>query len=431
MDNDIAPAQQRAFPRLLRAVEPPLALYLRSGRNDHIVLAQSLTEGLTGLRGIIFDPGRPKPQQELRDEADRRGVETVLDPRMIELASEMVERRKELAGLDWAFAGRKGADELKTNVGKEAARKIAAFVVNNGFSAVVAPTHYLNRAEDPWVSADCFLTSALRDSLDTMGATEIPVYYPLALPSAIFRNSAQRKEILRALRDVPIDSIWLRIHPFGTTASGPIALTGYIEGCQEFHQLKIPLVAERTGTVGIALLSFGAVGGIESGITTGESFNAIGLTRPPNKGKAFLPPPRVYVKELGAFLSVEQARAFFSLRGMKAFFGCRESCCTRGVQDTLDDPRRHFIVTRAREVARISSVPVTRRRQIYLEEIVRPATDLALQASRVFPALDKQRRRVESWRGTLGAVERENPLQSWSEPPNGRRVVARHRASAE
>ena len=273
--------EQAAFPRLLRPVEASLALYLRPGRNDHVVLTQALTEGLRGLSGIVFNPARLKIQRDLRGEARRRSVETVLDTLMMELASPTGGSRGELASLGWASAGQKQSDELRVPAGKEAAQAIAEIVIANSFSAALAPTHYLTSAQDAWILVNSFLTETLRDYLDAMGGTEIPVYYPMALPSSAFRDSSQRKQIIRVLKDLPIDSAWLRLHPFGTTASGPIALRGYIEACQELHQLRIPLVAEKTGTVGIALLAFGAVGGIESGITTGERFDAGTLMRTP------------------------------------------------------------------------------------------------------------------------------------------------------
>ena len=414
MDDNSA-FEKESFPRLLRAVETPLALYFRPGRNDHGLLAQALTEGLTGLRGIVFNPARLGIQHELLGEATRRHIEMILDTRMMELASPTASR-EDLSSIKWASAGRKTAGELEAGAGKEAAQAIADCVVANSFTAVLAPTHYLaGGARDSWISADSSMAKALRDSLDSLGGRDIPIYYPLALPSAAFRDSSQRKDILSVLKNLPIDSIWLRIHPFGTAASGPIALRGYIAACQELHTLEIPLVAERSGAIGIALLAFGAVGGIESGITTGENFDAGRLIKVPKKKvKPFLAPPRVYLKELAAFLPVKEARKFFDLRLMKSYFGCHERCCPRGLADMLTDPRRHFVVTRAQEVARVSSVPSTMRRQIYMEEVLRPATDLAFQASRAFPALDKQRRRLESWRGTLGAVGRENPLKSWS-----------------
>ena len=419
-----------SFPRLLRSVDSPLALYLRPGRNDHKVLEQTLTEGQSGIRGIIIDPGRIKLQEDLQGEAKRRGVETVLDPRMLELASPTGDLRSELKTLQWAVAGKMQPDELRGLAGKEVAQSIARFVVENSLSAVLAPTRYLSTADGPRLRVDAEITCYLREGLDEMGANWAPIYYPLALPSTAFREASIRKEIVRVLSDLPIDSLWLRVHPFGTNSSGPIALRNYIEACQDLHKMGIPLVAERTGTVGIALLAFGAVGGIESGITTGESFDYGRLKRPPKKGRLFLAPPRVYLKDLGAFLTVKAARAFFDRRGTKSFFGCRDACCPRGIQDMLGNPRKHFIVTRSQEVRRVSSVPASLRRQIYMEEFLRPATDNALQATRIYPELDNQRRRLESWRGTLGAVVRESPLESWSQAPDGRRGRRASKASA-
>ena len=86
--------------------------------------------------------------------------------------------------------------------------------------------------------------------------------------------------MLEALKTIEIDAVWLRIHPFGTTAAGPIALRGYIEACRDLHRVGVPLVAERSGTIGVALMAFGAVGGIESGITLGERFDARTLAAP-------------------------------------------------------------------------------------------------------------------------------------------------------
>ncbi len=422
--------ENQGFPRLLRPVETPLALYLRPGRNDHVVLAQALTEGADGIRGIVFDPGRLKAQKELRDEASRRRAERILDTRMMELAIVTAKPRPDLMSLGWAAAAKLSPDELRASGGEDAASSIARFVAENGFSAVLAPTHYMGDPELSWLQADVSMTRALRNHLDQLGQSHVPIYYPLALASAAFRERSVRSRTVSALRDLAIDSVWLRIHPFGTATSGPIVLRSYIEACQELHRLGVPLVAERCGTVGVALLAFGAVGGVESGITTGESFDFGRLARPPKKGRLFLAPPRVYLKELGVFLSAKAARAFFDLRGTKAFFACRERCCPRGVQDMLADSRRHFIHTRAQEVSRISSVPIGLRRQIYMEDFLRPATDRALQATRVYPELEAQRRRLESSRGTLGAVARDNPLKSWSGAPDGKRVRNGSKASA-
>jgi hypothetical protein len=129
----------------------------------------------------------------------------------MELATPAARQRKELLTLGWAFAAEKQPHELMGVAGKATAQKIADFVVAGGFSALLAPTHYLRSSDDEWIAVDCWITQVLRDCLDVMGASQVPIYYPLALSAVAFRNPVHRKEIVRLLKDVPIDSVWLRV----------------------------------------------------------------------------------------------------------------------------------------------------------------------------------------------------------------------------
>jgi hypothetical protein len=219
------------------------------------------------------------------------------------------------------------------------------------------------------------------------------------------------------------------VHSFGTTHSGPLALHRYIDTCRQLHKLHLPLVGERTGTVGLALLAFGAVGGIESGITIGEHFDVRPYLQP-RKGKGFLRPPRVYLPDIGAFLEKNVAATFFDHRGMRGAFACQSGCCRRGVSDMLENPRRHFVTRRSREVAELSRAPVNLRPGIYMDAFLRPATDLAVRTTRAEPSLERHRQRLDSWRGTLGAQQQEDRLvrTTHSLVPDGRRIIRRRGA---
>jgi len=231
------------------------------------------------------------------------------------------------------------------------------------------------------------------------------IYYPLVVRAAALRDTAFRDRLMPALTGLPVDALWLRIHPFGTTASGPLALRRYLELCRALHSLGVPLVAERSGTVGVALLAFGAVGGIESGVTLAEAVNLDGYLKTPKPGATpFAQPPRVYLHEIGAFLDPKKAGGFFAHRGMKL------------------EPRRHFATQRAREVAALSAVPEALRAGHYLENFLRPATDRAVRAAEVEPSLATARKRLESWRGTLGADLADHSSFTMSAPAAGKRL---------
>lgn len=422
-------------PRLLRPVGPPLGLYLRPGRNDHTSLSALMAEGGMDLSGVIVDPCLDERHEELRLEAHQHGLETVLDPRTVDLSTPGGVDRGGVTQLPWA-----GEVLPQTPASVHGAAgdllidQIVEYATTREVSAVLAPTHYLaSGGADPWWSVDQRLTRRLRAQLDGADQQRTCIYYPLAISASVFRNPAERQALIAALSTLPIDAVWLRIHPFGTTSSGPLALRRYIEACRDFHSLGVPLVAEHTGTVGVALLAFGAVGGIESGVTYGERYNVGGLLRPPKSGNPFSPAPRVYIEKLGAFLSREQAAGLYDNRQMKALLGCKAAgCCPRGPMDTTADPRRHFILRRTSEVAYYGRPPEQVRAGLYLEEFLRPATDLALRAARVAPALEPTRKRLEGWRHALGSLHQQNPSgATTAAPPQGLRLEPRRPAVGE
>ncbi len=406
----------------LRAVDPPLGNYLRPGRNDHLVLLQLAGENRLDVSGLVVDATLLGRQDELIQESQKRGLETVLDPRSSDLA---LARGLELSGvadLPWAPARPHRIEDLDGAGGLLLAEALAEFIVKESLSAVLALTHVLKDANDPWLDVDAQLVNHLRRALDSRGRPDTPIYYPLTIRSSVFNDPEQRGRIINVLQSLQVDSVWLRIHPFGTTTSGPIALRRYIEASQEFHQLGVPLVGDHTGTVGVALLAVGAVGGIESGITYGERFSLDRYTRQPS-GKGFLPAPRVYLHQLGALLTRKQARSFFDHRGMRSAHGCQDpGCCRRGIDDMLENPRRHFVLRRANEVARLSRTPHELRASIYMDEFLRPASDAVVRAQKAEPALAGVQKRLDSWRGTLGALISDSRLGSRSQVPQGRRV---------
>jgi hypothetical protein len=110
---------------------------------------------------------------------------------------------------------------------------------------------------------------------------------------------------------------------------------------------------------------------------------------------------------------------------MKALLACKdEECCRRGVDDMLADPRRHFVIQRAAEVSRLSRAPSTLRPQLYMDDFLRGATDLALQAAKVDPSLASSQRRLESWRIALGGLLRDGiSVPADVAVPSGRRII--------
>lgn len=418
-------------PRLLRAVNPPLGSYFRVGR-DYKPVQALLAEDRAAFSGLVLDAGDHGRQRELRDAAAGR-VETVLDTKAFELSTPRGATNPRLVGLPWAGDRLPHTPQLLRGArGKQIAELIADEVAERPYSAVLAPTHFLKRVHEGWLDVDVQLVKELRVALDQRQLHDVTIYFSLTLHSSVFADVAARAQIVDRLAHAPIDALWLRIHPFAAADAGPTALRRYIEGARDFQRLGLPIVGEHTGTAGVALLAFGAVGGIESGITFGERFDVNALFRPPNPNDTpFAPPPRVYLAVLGAFVSRDQAKTLQAKPGMRTVLGCRDtSCCPRGPADTDRDPRRHFLLQRQREVSEISRRPEPVRPSLYLEEFLRPATDFALRATKVDPKLERTRKRLEGWRLTLGAMNQYGPPTTVALAPEGKRSHPHVRRSA-
>lgn len=413
--------------RTLRPVSDPLGSYLRVGRQDHSFLTQMLVEGRP-ISGLVADPAQADNHKDLWAEAHQQGVETVLDPRSLELSTPGGILRGGAKDLPWAAtAGLHTPDSLYGQGGEDLCDHLVDAVVHAGHTAVLAPTHFLASASDPWLHVDADLTHALRNSLNNVGLQAVPIYYPLITKTENFYDPTWRAALIASLHGLPIDAIWLRIHPFGTANSGPLALKRYLAACRDLHQLGRPLVGEHTGAVGVGLMAFGALGGVESGITVIDHTNLSDWLRVPTKRGGGGGQARIYLHQLGAFLDRSKAEALLTRPGMKAAHACLDtSCCARGWKDTQLRYREHFVTQREREVRALSNVPEPLRAGQYLENFLRPASDKAVRAADIEPALMPVRKRLESWRGTFGSDLTSNPVHSFSLPAAGKR----HRKSA-
>lgn len=413
--------------RPLRPVSDPIGSYLRVGSKDHTFLAQMLVDGRSIGSGLVADPAQLKQHKDLWTEARQQGVETVLDPRSLELSTPGGILRGGARDLTWAPRDLHTPDSLYGRAGEDLSDQLVDMVSTAGHTAVLSPTHLLASPRDPWLDVDADLTHALRSSLNGAGLQHVPIYYPLITKTENFFDSDWRTIVVGYLRQLPIDAVWLRIHPFGTAKSGPLTLKRYLAACRDLHQLGRPLVGEHTGAVGVGLVAFGALGGVESGVTVNDHTDLSDWLRVPTKRGGGGGEARIYLHQLGTFLAWSKAEALLNRSGMKAAHGCLDtSCCPRGWKDMQLRYREHFVTQRAREVGALSQVPETLRAGHYLENFLRPASDRAVRAAEVEPGLLSTRKRLDSWRGTFGNDMTTNPVHSFSPPAAGKR----HRKSA-
>jgi len=412
---------ERASPLRLLPTNPGLAFYVRARRDDHTTILTALTEGRLPT-GVVVDPALDDRQRDLIAESHRLRVETVLDPMAMELATPGGRLRRAAMGLPWSGVAAQAPATLSGDDGTFLVEALADWAAGRRLRAVLAPSHYIEGPKDPIFAIDRHLAARLREALDRRGMSSCAIYYPLAMPLASLRDPGQAMIVANRLGSLDIDGIWLRFHPFGSTASGPVSIRRYLAACAALETLNLPLVGERTGAIGLALMAFGSVSGIECGIGLGERFDMTSLLKPRIQQDAFGPHAMVYVELLRLLMRRDVATKFYANGLMRSRFGCKDSsCCPKGPTSTLRDPRRHDFIRRLVEVSSLAEVPQGLRADHYLENYLRPATDAALLASRAEPSLEAARRRLDETRVTLGAIRRQGRPTNFVPPPAGRR----------
>lgn len=384
--------------RHLRRVSPPLAGYFRVGHRDAALVTKLLEQGLPTGSGVIIDPAARSRTTDLRSAAVENGVEVVLDPKSVELSTIGGLASSTVARLPWAHASPHSPRSVSGVSSDAFGKAVAASAVDQQVTGVFAPTHFLD-ADENWLTVDADLTRSLRVHLDAQGAGSTVIYYPLIASLRLLRDDAALNRITTQLAELiasrQVDGLFLRVQGFGTTKAGPRNLRSYLAVARQLHSLGVPLVGERTGTVGIALAAFGAIGGVESSITYGEVYDARRLNKPPD-GKGFVPAPRVYIADALAMVSKQEASAILSRRGFTRL-ACQQPCCRHDRQAMIDDPRRHFVVTRSSELASLSATPDVDCAEHYLTTTLMPARDNAAQLARHLPGLSTHRNRLDDW----------------------------------
>lgn len=398
------------YPRAVKPVPQPLGLFVRTGRNDHSLLLNMLASGDAAYFGAVLDPTRIERHGELRDVLIEKRLDAILDPMTQQLALPGSFSEK-LGDLPWAKTDCPQRLNAFDNQGSERiAGELSEFVAEHKFTQVLAPTHLLGSASDPWLAADARTTLALRKRLDSDGLNQVPIIYSLAITAKMLRDGSHRQSLIKHLQALPISEVWLKIDRFGSQAS-PTGTLAYIEAAKDFASLGIPVVADHVGgVIGLALLAFGSAGGIAHGITLGERFDSTSW-RKPSTGTPFAPARRIYIPTLDLLLKPADARMVIeaSTRS-KALFGCSDGhCCPRGIKDQLENPGRHFIVQRMKEMGGLSQIPEQLRPQRFLDGHLRPATDKALAAATInwndnamAKRMQENRKRLDALRVALG-----------------------------
>ncbi len=367
----------------------PVAHFLRIGSSGHRRLDQYLAAGQLPFQRLVANAGTFQRQKDFINTLRQAGRELILDTNIAELS---VVGRWQGAAQGAPWANQNGVlTEAQLRPGRndsDVVGKIARFVIENGIKRVMAPAHFLPEATDAWFQSDLRACEALKVALNREGGSDVAIDYPLIISNAALNDVAQRRVFVAALKAMPIDSVWLRISGFGGEVTAA-ALRKYIGAARDFHQLGKPVVADCVGGLsGLAILAFGATGGIAHGLAEKERFDTSGWHKPP-------PPPdpdkkrggnaySVLLSGIDRLLKPDQAKLLINAPGARRLLSCsNRNCCPNGFEDTMRDPKGHYLRQRALQCEALSSVQEQRRTQDYLDNTLSAAARSARQIAKL------------------------------------------------
>lgn len=387
----------------IRLVPSRLGSYFRVSRRDCTAAAQLVGGGIGLGSGVFLDATNLDRAAELLSAAERANLEVVLDPMAVELSSPGGWQRARIRELPWARGQLQTPDLFSDRMVRTICKTIADRTVEANVTGVLAPTHYLETMPSDWLGVDERLAVELRHALDDAGGRHVAVYYPLVLNLTQTGPGAAkmylRDFLSRIANEGAIDGLTLRVHRFGVRFSSPTKIHQYIDLARALHSVGLPIIGERTGTLGVALMAFGAIGAVESGLTVSETCDLSGVLSRRTRKQEGASGRRVYLHELGAFLSVERAEAFLKDGPLRNYHVCHAECCKRA-SGMIEEPLRHFVHRRAMEVDELSRAPNDIRMDLAIRRLAH-YTDLVRKAVEVEPALKRHAKRVTEWERAL------------------------------
>lgn len=414
-----------------------IGLFLRVGHNEHRQLEAIAERNRFVPSRIVIEASRFDAQTELIETVRDKGAEIVLDTTVGELSS-IGRYDGSCKVLPWAKKGRPIEPEDLGSRGRRAlAEKIGAFVEAKRIDTVLAPTHFVTGARDPWIEIDLECCRVLRSALDSRGLSDVTIDYPLIIPYSVLCDSAHRSALIDLLRDHPIENLWFRISHFGADAR-PVSVSRVISGLATFHDLGRPIVVDHVGGLaGLALVAFGAASAIAHGVGEKERFDARAWSVPRGRHKGGRS-NRIYLPGIDRHFKWNEAQLLFNARGGRRLLACSDpDCCPQGMNDMRKDPKGHFLTQREKQVQDLVRFHEQRRIDRYLDQHLRETDRTARQAALlkvdsegISAALQRQTRRLDQMRGVLeGLHSTLGDEGSRAEPlANRPRIRARRRA---
>ena len=335
-----------------------------------------LAAGRCSLSSVVVDAAHAVAQADLVDVVRTSGGNVILDTKAVELAFQGSVSTK-TSRLPWGHVDGKPhvpQDWIGEN-GRRRCEAIAEFAVEKGVGTVLAPSHAISGANDPWFEVDQRALEMLRRALDLAGGAQIQIDVPLVLPNSLFQRTDEIQLLRVRLETAEFGNLWIRSSGFGMKATGG-GLEKFVRGADLLGEAGHPILADCVaGMPGLAAAALGSICGVAHGAAEKDQFRVENLKRPRPSDSKFGPPRRIYVRSIDQHLTERVARELLEVRGLRSLLQCNDAgCCPKGFEDTVRNNRGHAVNQMAAQLRELSAQPERQRPHHFQAQMLNPVS---------------------------------------------------------
>jgi hypothetical protein len=330
-------------------------VYIRPNTRNWDAIARSIDIQKSWCR-VLFGADHLLMKPFHVEAAARLKAEIVVDLKTAEAAAPG--RYGSLAGkLPWSKSEAPWTVEEFQEAGEHLLEAMADAVTTNQsrlIDAVLAPTHLVRDAEDPWLRVDVDAFPRFRRALDERQGQRIDIDYLLIATFRLFQDRNWRRQVIAAIEPLPFRNLWLRIGDFG--AGEERRVPELLDIMKEFHGLGRPIVLDMAGGLaGVAMLAAGGANAIAHGAGSQEKCDLKTWLKEPKKGGGGGGDKTAYFPALYKNLSVDQWNDIFSNEDIPSHFSCTSSGCCETDESVFNDTIGHFMRQRAFQIQEITT----------------------------------------------------------------------------
>jgi hypothetical protein len=371
-------------------------LLIRAAMNDHLVVGDLLASApgprLAARRPrisqLVADAHVAEARPMLADLAQGAGVPYLVDPDTPFLQTGVAPDDR-WAQLPFGRSDPMAVGDIDVD---RLVAQVVEFQLDKGATTIIPPYFYASSPTDPWFMVSLALMDHTAEHLERNGI-RLPVLPVFCAQLQSFSNSVTWSigvdRFADRVKGIDGSSIALCFSPAGAGQDGYGKVRRLFDTARRAKSLDLRVIAWRQGIYGPALVAAG-LDGYECGMGTGEQTN---IARQQSSRK-----PRddgssgggggagIFIETLGRSVPRRVGQILLGETSMRPKVMCDDEGCCPSVTATLDKPRHHAVVTRARLLAELVDQPAARWRLNHIAREATAALTIATQANRVLEA---------------------------------------------